>query len=84
VINVPATVTIQQAAAFIYITITSSERRSQQTLCWHSPSSRAQTCLASYGSWRVKLRGAPGRKVFVLRAGGKIVAQKTVAIKLKS
>jgi len=84
VINVPSTITIQQAGAFIYITITSNDRRSLQTLCWRDASKTKQTCSRSHGVWRVKLRKTPGKRVFLLKENGKVVARKTVSIKLKS
>jgi hypothetical protein len=84
VINMPSTITIQQTGSFIYITITTNDQRSPQTLCWRRVATRAQTCRASHGIWHVKLRRAPGKRVFVLKEDGKVVAQKTVSIRLKA
>jgi hypothetical protein len=82
VINVPSTITIQQTGGFIYITITTNQR-SLQTLCWHGSATTKQTCSTSHGTWRIKLRKGAGKQVFLLKAHGKVVARKTVNIKLK-
>jgi hypothetical protein len=37
----------------------------------------------SFGLWRIKLRKASRQKVFVLEQGGKVVARKTVTIKVQ-
>jgi hypothetical protein len=85
VINVPSKIAIHQAGAFVYITITSSDRRSLQTLCRRAVSSTRQTCAArQHGIWRVKLRKTPGKQVFLLKLHGEVVAQKTVSISLKA
>jgi hypothetical protein len=83
-IRVPSTVTIPSGAAFAYVTVTSSKRDSQQTLCWHVARPSGQMCAASHGTWRVKIPKTLGKQVFVLRSGGKVVARKTVAIKRTS
>lgn len=83
VINVPSTITIQQSGPFIYITITSNDQRTLQTLCWHRPTTAVQTCAGSHGVWRIKLRRTPGKRIFILRSHGKVVARKTVSIRIK-
>jgi hypothetical protein len=84
VINAPSTITIHQTGAFIYITITSNDKRSLQTLCWRDASKAKQTCSRGHGSWRVKLPKTPGKRVFLLKENGKVIARKTVNIKLKA
>jgi hypothetical protein len=83
VLTMPSTITIRQTSGFIYLTITSNDTRSPQSLCWHGADTTTQRCASGSGSWRIKIRRTPGKQMFVLKEHGKVVARKTVTVRFK-
>jgi hypothetical protein len=83
VLTMPSTITIRQTSGFIYLTITSNDTRSPQSLCWHGADTTTQRCASGSGSWRITIRRTSGKQMFVLKEHGKVVARKTVTVRLK-
>jgi hypothetical protein len=80
-LTAPSEITASRSDAVVALTVKSNER-SPQTLCWRRSASRTETCASARGSWHVKLRSEPGVLLLRLEYGGRVVARRTVVIKL--
>lgn len=85
VLSVPSVVTVTQSNFAVIVVITTNSR-SLQTLCFATPKTK-RTCNTGHGTWRVKIAKAKKnqvvKSVFTLLTNGKVVASKTVLIKVR-